>query len=157
MKFLLSNQEGLSILEIIASILLLSIVIIGFMPLFFHSGNAIEKSGVVIEGTYISQNLMEEIHGVVSSDKGFNDWLDNPVAALTVWQQVAPEESCPKHFRNTTDGVIANMYISSAGDEDTTCKMPEQTSMKNVLITVSTSNKPTVIESQMETILIWEN
>lgn len=157
MRLLIKSEEGLSILEIIASILLLSIIIIGFMPLFFHSGNAIEKSADVIEGTYISQNLMEEIYEVISNDRGFDEWLDSTTTAGTVWNHMTPDQNCLKHFQNTSDGIIANMYISAASSEEPGCAMPEETNMKNILITVSTSNKPNVIESQMETILIWEN
>ncbi|WP_211653919.1 hypothetical protein [Planococcus sp. MSAK28401] len=157
MKFLLNNQEGLSILEILASILLLSIIIIGFMPLLFHSGNAIEKSGVVIEGTYISQNLIEEVYEVVSSDVGFSDWLDDPETISTQWDYVTSDRDCRMHFQNTSNGIVANMYINAASDEGPSCEALDETAMKNVLITVSTSNKPTIIESQMETILVWEN
>lgn len=156
MRVIFKNEKGLSILEILASILLLSIIIISFLPLFFQSGKAIEKSGEVIESTYSGQSLMEEIYEI-SNTISFSKWIESTRSNKSKWEYIETNNSCEKHFQIKSEENTANLYISKTVDENPTCEMKGDMTMKNVLITISTSKKPNVIESQMETILIWEN
>lgn len=57
----LKNYHGLSLIEVLASIVLLSIVLIGFMSVFPQMSLMNEKTGENLDGTTIAKELLVEM------------------------------------------------------------------------------------------------
>lgn len=138
------SEDGFSILEIVASILIVSIILMAIIPLFFTSAKTIEKSDEILNATYYTQNHMEEIYHLTKS----TTYIEG-IAALGSggWNSKA-DSSGMKHFQKNVDEYVIDLYISRPASAN---------SLITVLITSSLIEKPEVIESQMETIIEWKN
>lgn len=64
MNIVKQNQKGLSLVEIVAAILLISIVFIGFYSLFIASKKVSVASEEIVDATYINQQVMEEVYSL---------------------------------------------------------------------------------------------
>lgn len=62
MKHILQNDEGLTLVEVIASIILISIILLSFMALFLQSNKTTVTSNDIVDATYVAQKEMEEIY-----------------------------------------------------------------------------------------------
>lgn len=74
---LLEEERGISLVEVAASIVLITIILISFFTFFIQSKKLHVTSESVVDATYIAQQEMEEIYGLVSSNK--SDWLISPI------------------------------------------------------------------------------
>ena len=62
-KTSLINQDcGLTLIEVIASIVLISMILLSFMGMFLQSSKTITTSDDIINATYIAQKEMESIY-----------------------------------------------------------------------------------------------
>ncbi|WP_440896009.1 type IV pilus modification PilV family protein [Amphibacillus sp. Q70] len=58
----LYNQEGLTLVEVLGSIVILSIIVTTFLAFFIHSARTTSVSEEMIDGLYIAQQQVEEIY-----------------------------------------------------------------------------------------------
>ncbi|WP_054772309.1 MULTISPECIES: type IV pilus modification PilV family protein [Lysinibacillus] len=56
-----NQQKGLTLVEVIASIVLISIILLSFMGIFMQSNKTTATSGDIVNATYIAQKEMENI------------------------------------------------------------------------------------------------
>lgn len=64
------EESGRTLIEIIASIVLLSIIAIPFAGMFVQSSKSINVSDEIIDATYVAQTEMEWLYHVSSSESG---------------------------------------------------------------------------------------
>ena len=57
-----NQEQGLTLVEVIASIVLISIILLSFMGLFMQSNKTTATSGDIVNATYIAQKEMENIY-----------------------------------------------------------------------------------------------
>jgi len=62
MKHFLHNDKGLSLVEVIASIILISIILLSFVALFLQSNKTTVTSNDIVDATYVAQQEMETIY-----------------------------------------------------------------------------------------------
>lgn len=62
MKHVLHNDKGLSLVEVIASIILISIILLSFVALFLQSNKTTVTSNDIVDATYVAQQEMETIY-----------------------------------------------------------------------------------------------
>ena len=65
----IKNNKGLTLIEVIVSIALLGLVVMGFMQLFTVSSIVTSKSEDVLEATYTGKDTMELIYNLSTKDK----------------------------------------------------------------------------------------
>lgn len=69
----LVNNKGLTLLEVVASIVIISIILITFSSVFLQSKKANVASQNVVDATYTAQMTMEELYSDVTSAKKFEE------------------------------------------------------------------------------------
>ncbi|MFC4386282.1 prepilin-type N-terminal cleavage/methylation domain-containing protein [Gracilibacillus marinus] len=140
---LFSNQKGLTLVELLASIVILSIIIVTFTTFFIQSAKTTSMSSDITDATYVAQTEMEEIYHL-STTTTYDD---------TIQQLNQKYEQCANDVTNlctTIDGYHVQVTFYDSADVIDTAT----TLLKNVLIQVhNSSNK---LEAQMETKLLWD-
>lgn len=72
---LLKEERGISLLEVVASVVLIMIILLSFFSFFVQSKKTHVASESIVEATYIAQQDMEEIYGLISVNN--ESWLNN--------------------------------------------------------------------------------
>lgn len=65
---ILRSEEGVTLIELLAAIAILSIVVTSFLAFFIQSANTNKQTNEVNEATFIAQGIMEEITFYSSQD-----------------------------------------------------------------------------------------
>ena len=139
MKKYIHNEKGLTLVEILASFVILSILIIAFLTLFGQSAKQNRLSEEVMDATYIAQRNMEEIYAE-SQSYTFESYLVN-------------------HPETKRSG-LEDSYTFSKEENDYTVvvKLKEPNDGKrngSLLVEVYDSPSRNKLKAQMETILLW--
>lgn len=58
------NESGLSLVEVVASIVIISIILIGFITFFINTAKTTKTSNEVFDATYYAQMEMELLYGM---------------------------------------------------------------------------------------------
>lgn len=150
MKRHLLNEKGLSILEIIASLLIISIIILAVIPLFFTSAKTVEKSGDIIDATYRAQNGMEEVrHELVNTEpilnETFEQYIEERVPDSWGDSRLIEEEYI---YEKNEDDYISILYIKETEEDG---------NLLTLRLEVFPQSNPAIIDSQMETIIQWKD
>ena len=73
-KNLLSSSKGLTLIEILGSIVILGIISVSFITLFIQSARTTTISEIMLDATYLAQTQMEEFYHLKNlSDKELTD------------------------------------------------------------------------------------
>lgn len=141
--FLFSNQKGLTLVELLASIVILSIIVVTFTTFFIQSAKTTSMSSDITDATYIAQTEMEEIYHISTITT-----YDDTIQQLKQKYQQCANDATKLCTTIDTYYVQVTFYDSEDAIDTTT------TLLKNVLIQVyNSSNK---LEAQMETKLLWD-
>ena len=135
------KEAGLTLIEVVASIVILTLIITTFLMMFLQSAKTNKTSERIIDATYYAQVEMENIHAI-SQETSFND-----------------RKSTMKEFLNyetidsinfIKDDVESGKYfeVRLIGRLD----LP----LVELLVRVYNNKEKEKLEAQMETILSWE-
>ncbi|QUH26661.1 type IV pilus modification PilV family protein [Serpentinicella alkaliphila] len=127
-KDYISNQIGMTLVEILVSFAILSIIIIPFFTILTKSAFVINKSANTIDATYVAQRVIEEM---------YNQSKDVTVPA-------------------PADGEERDWDLYN-GDYWIYKKISTQTNRVKVLVKVYSDTSESNLEAQMETLLIWHD
>lgn len=139
-----SHDKGLTLVEILASIVILSLLIISFLALFLNSAKSINKTEVIIDSTYVVQTKMEEIYGI-SQTYGFSNSLSR-YSGLG-WTEIVSNQPLTKITMNQNN----DYYITAE-----LTKNVNSPNLVTVLIKAYDDESKQKLETQMETILLWK-
>ncbi|MDL4841681.1 type IV pilus modification PilV family protein [Aquibacillus rhizosphaerae] len=134
LKRLLSSK-GMTLVEILASIMILSIIVVTFLTLFIQSARTNSISEDIMDATYVAQTQMEEIYNLsTTSEQNINVLQD--------------QSSC--------DADTSYIFTEKNGDFCVKVRMKDSNivDLKDVVVEVYRDNK---LESKMETKLNWSN
>lgn len=73
---LLKEERGISLVEVVASLVLITIILISFFSFFVQSKKTHVASESIVDATYIAQQEMEEVYGFIL-DRNVS-WFNNP-------------------------------------------------------------------------------
>ena len=59
---LLKNEQGLTLVELLGSIVILSIIVMSFLGFFIQSAKTTQVSDEILDGSYVAQQQAEEIY-----------------------------------------------------------------------------------------------
>ena len=79
MKFL-KKERGFSLIEVVAAIVIVSIILLSFFGLFLQSKKTHVASESIVDTTYHAQQEMEALYGFISSKSV--GWFDDPTSTL---------------------------------------------------------------------------
>lgn len=125
-KNILYKRKGMTLIEIIISLALLSIILVPFLTMFVQSAFTIKKSEVVLDGTYVAQRVMEDI---------YNDSQDETIPI--------PPDGIQKYW----DSWGGNYWIYK--------EVSVHNKLVTVLVRVYSDDSESELEAQMETKLLW--
>lgn len=151
MKFFKSKQEsGFTLLEVVASIVILEIILTSFYSLLIQSAKATKQSEEIIDATYIAQNIMEESYNISKSFNYVNlneqfDALDNH---LDGFEKIEDEEyQLMKEIENT-DYLTTVQLLKDGAKKDLT---------PIVIQVIEVNGESKILKAQMQNTLRWGN
>ncbi|WP_117170453.1 type IV pilus modification PilV family protein [Paraliobacillus sediminis] len=138
----INNQKGMTLVEIIVSIAILSIIIVTFLTFFIQSTKVNNVSKDITDSSYVAQTELEEIYHL-SNTMSYTDTIT--------------------YLSNTY-----NVNNSDSNYDYIFTKQIEDTNIYNISITFSTTddindvvvkvyNDSNKLEAQLETKLLWES
>ncbi|NLC25960.1 MAG: hypothetical protein GX777_04970 [Fastidiosipila sp.] len=77
MKTLLTREDGVTLVELLAAIILLSIIVVSFMGFFTQAARTNSRTNAVNEATFLAQQEIELITHYSSSGKSFEELNDS--------------------------------------------------------------------------------
>lgn len=134
------SERGITLIEIIASIAILSIIIIAFLPMFTQTMKTSSISTDVLDATYLAQSKMEEVYHL-STAYPFEE-AKSQVKNMKLVKTEGPWY----HYAQTVNDFYVYLSIKEPQNE-----------LSNVLVKVYNDSTKNKLEAQMETIYRWEN
>ncbi|WP_042472150.1 type IV pilus modification PilV family protein [Bacillus ndiopicus] len=90
MRKYLKNEQGMSLVEVVAALLIIGIVLISFFGLLIQSNKTTHKSNDIMDATYMAQKEMESLYNTAGGASSYENLasgytldVDNPGTSLT--------------------------------------------------------------------------
>ncbi|MFB1051785.1 hypothetical protein [Paraliobacillus sp. JSM ZJ581] len=142
----LREEKAMTLVEVLASILLLSIIIVTFLTFFIQSRKTVDVSDEISDATYIAQSEIENTYHI-SQTMSFLDGVNQ----LKTETDTYDDSSGQHKFTKTVDSNKVKISIAVAEDGEDQVISDK---LKNVLVHVyDLSGK---LKGQMETKILWE-
>jgi prepilin-type N-terminal cleavage/methylation domain-containing protein len=135
------NEKGMTIIEILASIVILSIIVVSLLSFFVQTARSNHVSKNIVDATYIAENEIEEVYSQIKASTS--------LAALTTpagYTQKSKttvnavyEKSIPKHY------IHLELVSQAVGSPLVTVK-----------VKVYKDHTKAVQEAQMEMVVQWK-
>lgn len=108
----MKNQDGLTLVELLGSIVILSIILVSFLGFFIQSARTTKVSGEIIDASYIAQQQAEEIynHTNYRSYDELIEYLKSGGSGYTL-EPLHPHDK----FSITKDGYLIEVIIYPEG------------------------------------------
>lgn len=133
------NQDGLTLVEVIASLALISIIIMGVMAFFSTAVKTNDTTETLLDASYVNQRYMEEIYRLA-------DTVDEPERDQALSDAGWTRKSGGR-FEREASGYHLELTITDARTG---------TDLKNILLKVYRDPEHTRLASQMETKRQWK-
>ncbi|MBO1004019.1 type IV pilus modification PilV family protein [Pseudogracilibacillus auburnensis] len=138
----ISGNEGMTLIEVLLSLVILSIVLLSFVTFFIQSAKTSQQSSNILDATYIAQTYMEKFYQ--ASTKQPYD------AALN---EMITEEAFQK---KSSSGEYIELSKAD-GNFSTVAKLGRpQNGVSSIVIKIYNDAKQSRLEAQMETRLAWK-
>ena len=157
MNTVFKNKRGISLIEVVASLLLISIILISFFGLFVQSKKTNSSSESISEATYIAQKEMEKIY-ILSKSSSLSNLSTAFLQGYTPTSIISANNSCSG--TNKTDPTsYSAIYSFESVIENYTSKVTisslcNYTNAGNVSIEITDINNN--IKTNIENIYIWQ-
>lgn len=160
MRKRLNSEKGLSLLEVFASILLISIILLSFFGLFVQSKKTGAVSEEIVDATYLAQTELENIYSVIKNgDIGdLEIYLStqnySSIISLTTFSQ---ENHCVSQVgdndtKNITSNSLSGRYEKNADQYDYILKFKEVCDTQGLyLVSITINDTSNKTKSFMET------
>lgn len=145
LKNIFFTRKGMTLIEIIISLALLAIIIIPFMTMFVHSTSTNSKSQNILDATYLAQNTMEELYSISISYPFSDGILQLTASGYTETVIVSDDEY---NFEKEQDGYYIKIEIRNSAYTGNLVK---------AVVKIYNNSSMNKLESQMETILSWND
>lgn len=149
------NSKGLTLVEVMASILIIGIILLSFSSLLLQGAKTGESSEEIVDYTYLAQTAMETIYSV-SKNQHYSTDLKTEVEQDLVrlgYRKVVSESTATKLVFDTGD-ILSNEYvkIEASIQLDATGKTAYG-NLVNVLLVVQDYEKT---KAQLEYVISWK-
>jgi Tfp pilus assembly protein PilV len=145
LKSLIKSNTGSIFIEVLISLILISMLLLTFMSMFVTSANVNKRSRDVLDATYFAQNLMEELYDL-SLSKSLETSLaelQNSILTDSFHEEIADEQ------------VILGKY----DDKDVAITIKDTEDEKLSLVKVEVYSDDTYTQSQavMQSNFLWQS
>jgi prepilin-type N-terminal cleavage/methylation domain-containing protein len=139
----LSSEKGVSLVEILAAMVILSIIIVTVLTMFVQSSRTNSISKNIMDATYIAESHMEEIYNIVIASTTY----DNASTAIV-----------SKGYTLVTKTTINAFYEKSVTEHYVSVELvpTSGTSLVKVRVKVYKDQTKTNKEAQMEMLISWK-
>lgn len=145
-----NREKGMTLVEVLASLVLLSIIIISFLAIFPTVAKQNKASDEVMDATYIAQTTMEEIIQIKTNSKTF-EAADDVLVNGKYIRGADSDTYVSKENNNQLYKVL--IYFSKPNSDRS---LPSNTSRVIVKVFKPNDEINSKPRAQMETILWWE-
>ncbi|MDD4327543.1 MAG: type II secretion system protein [Eubacteriales bacterium] len=126
-KYIVYNSKsGLTLVEVMVSIMILSVIVVAFFPLFSYTSRIVRKSETLVDASYVAQSVLEEYYRM-SKDED---------SALPADSVTISDDAFGKGYRVVTQTIADGKLVK-------------------VRVKVFSDETEKLLESQMELHLIW--
>ncbi|MGX9135427.1 type IV pilus modification PilV family protein [Rummeliibacillus sp. JY-2-4R] len=147
LKKTMQNEKGVTLVEVVASFVILVILLVSFYTLFIQTKQTTKSSAEIVNATYIAQTEMENAYQISLRRK--NNAFSNQDSFINSLSNSYPEEinaSMLKEYRKTKDQFIIEMKLENR---------TEQPYLMNIVIEVKSNNGKD--KAKMENVLVWKD
>ena len=146
--YIIRNNKGLSLLEVLISIFILSIMAAPFLSLFVHATKTNLETKQMVDATFIAQGCMEEIYSLsTKSNTGDFDVTRGELVTLGYSETITGSEYVYKK-------IIDNLYVKSRIDIN--AYTPVSTNVFKVIVEVYYDEAYQKLASKMENVVVWD-
>lgn len=146
-----NNEKGMTLIEVLASIVILTIIVTSLLTIFLQSTKATQTSSNTIDATYLAQKEMENMYALSREIK--YDELDVQMTKKGnedegVYTKVTTGDDSKKY---TKENIVNNhLYQISVVTE-----IENTHSLVRVIVKITEPNQPNNPLAQMENLLEW--
>jgi prepilin-type N-terminal cleavage/methylation domain-containing protein len=144
------NEKGMTLIEVLASIVILSIIVVSLLTFFVQSSRTNSVSKNIISATYVAEKSLEEIYETISKTYMLSDFITanpNP-AGFTLLSRTYDADSVPVKaiYEKNESTYYIKMELESA----------KNSPLVKVKVKVYTDSTDVNTEAQMEMLLAWK-
>uniref|UniRef100_A0A942T468 Prepilin-type N-terminal cleavage/methylation domain-containing protein n=1 Tax=Neobacillus citreus TaxID=2833578 RepID=A0A942T468_9BACI len=137
-----NSEKGMTLVEILVSIIVLTIIIISLLSMFVQSSQTNRVSKNMMDATYLAESQIEEINNMnTSTDSPSIDNLSSQLVAKGYTQ----DSSCSYCYSLAKNGHYVFVQLSNVSAE-----------LGKIIVKVYKDNKKTSQEAQMELVISWK-
>lgn len=112
---LLKEECGISLVEVVASLVLITIILISFFSFFIQSKKTHVTSESIVDATYMAQKEMEELYGFISASS--LEWLIDPNNTQVTLNNMEfiydpTDTACKNKCKNSYPSVMKNIMFN---------------------------------------------
>ncbi|MEK5039119.1 type IV pilus modification PilV family protein [Sporosarcina sp. FSL K6-3457] len=137
------QENGLSLVEVLASIVILSLILITFTMMFLYSAKTGKTSENIIDATYVAQTEMEKVYAASKGSDTASDIGYDP-DSLRLPRPSSPSGNWNTYTKESDDGEFEiYLYVEVNGED-----------LKRIIVDVFEDE---VHRARMQNVLIWRN
>ncbi|MEQ6854239.1 prepilin-type N-terminal cleavage/methylation domain-containing protein [Lysinibacillus capsici] len=148
------NQTGITLVEVIASIVIITIILTSFLSFFISTAKTTSTSNDIFDATYYAQKEMEHIYQLSQTTK-----YDDRVSEITHIPPDTKEENKKYYYQgsNTSFEKLGNLEADPNNQYyySLTC-IPKSYTLTTIVVKVY-DKKGGVLKAQMENALEWRD
>lgn len=144
------SNKGLTLVEIIASLALLSIIILSIIPLFIHSAQANKNSKETMDATLLAQTELENIVNI--NDHAEQSNLEYMYDVI-LQKGYKKDETCENCLGINKDGHYIIVQLKNISKNNHPNESP---TLGKIVIKVYQNDQKLEQESQMELVIPWK-
>lgn len=136
------NERGVTLVELLASIILITLILTTFITIYMQSARTLHTSDKIVDATYIAQTEMEKLYSV--SVKTSYGMRESAIVSLG-YEKRSDAGDWILFQKPAADGWTFQVRLQ---------KRPEKENMNHVIVEVL-RNSDGGLEAKMENILHW--
>lgn len=153
---ILRNEKGFTLVEVVASLLLITIILISFIGLLIQSDKSTTTSSSIVDTTYLAQTDMESVYkNSKDKTKKFSDIensLFEPADGYPLLNTLGSSQTA------SSDPNYSTIYTFEKTVDEYRCiltikRRTDKISLTNIIIEVYEN---TILKSKIENIYTWE-
>lgn len=152
------NEKGLTLIEVMVSIVILSIIVVSLLTFFVQSSRSNSFSENMIDSTYIAQTSIEEINNLNKTFVPPTTTTTNNLAefkSFLVSKGYTSDASCLYCLGKVQNNRYVQFQLSSPSLPTTSSSSAED--LGKVVVEVYFDSTKTKKEAQMEMLFSWKN
>ena len=156
--FIKKTQSGFTLIEVVSSIVIITIILLSFFTLFINTAKTTKTSNEIFDATYYAQMELEYLYKLskVTPFTGIEDAIIQDGLAPTVsaaekiyyYKKIPTSTNQYEKFGNVREDINNKFYYELSF-------VPISDKLTNVLVKVF-ENKNGILKAQMESVIKWE-